>query len=366
MKILHIIDTLTMGGAENLLIVLAGEQVAKGHIVTVAPLVCPAHTTVRDKMERKGIIVLPLSQKGTVYNPLFSIKIARVLRKYDIIHVHLFPALYWAGLAKAFTFSKKPLVYTEHSTKNKRRGNKILHFTDKIIYKYCYDRIVACSQKAFDSFRKAYPTVGQITYVNNGVDTKEYIKAEPYTKSELLGIPEDCFVVTMVEWFMSIKRQDTVVEAISLLPCNYHAVFVGGEEKDEGLIRVKKLAKEKGVSERVHFLYLRKDVPRILKTSDINIMASDYEGLSLSSVEGMAAGKPFIATDVDGLREVVGGAGILYKNRDPEELSKIILLLSENQALYKEIAEKCLNRSKEYDACEMNEGYIRQYNTILK
>ena len=150
------------------------------------------------------------------------------------------------------------------------------------------------------------------------------------------------------------------------MPCNYHAVFVGGEEKDEGLIRVKKLAKEKGVSERVHFLYLRKDVPRILKTSDINIMASDYEGLSLSSVEGMAAGKPFIATDVDGLREVVGGAGILYKNRDPEELSKIILLLSENQALYKEIAEKCLNRSKEYDACEMNEGYIRQYNTILK
>lgn len=366
MKILHIIDTLTMGGAENLLIGLSGGQVDKGSDVTVAPLVCPEYTLVRDKMEKRGVLVKPLKSRGSVYNPIFSFGIAKMLREYDIVHVHLFPALYWAGIAKVLSFSRKPLIYTEHSTKNKRRGNKLLHFTDKIIYKYCYDRIIACSQKAFDSFRQAYPTVGHLTYVNNGVDTKQYIDAKPYTKKELLGISEDCFVVTMVARFMPMKRQDTVVEALSLLPENYHAVFVGGEENDEGLITVRNIAIEKQVATRVHFLYLRTDVARILKTSDVNLMASDYEGLSLSSVEGMAVGKPFVASDVDGLREVVGGAGVLFKNRDSQELANVMRRLCHDKVFYESVASMCLKRSQEYDSRSMVEGYYKQYKTLMK
>ena len=123
-----------------------------------------------------------------------------------------------------------------------------------------------------------------------------------------MDVGEDVFVVTMVARFMTMKRQDTVVEAISKLPDNIHAVFVGGSENDEGLVRVKNLAVEKEVADRVHFLYIRNDVPRILKTSDVVVMASDFEGLSLSSIEGMAAGKPFIASNVNGLRVVVGCA----------------------------------------------------------
>ena len=66
---------------------------------------------------------------------------------------------------------------------------------------------------------------------------------------------------------------------------------------------------ELGVSHRVLSLYIRKDVPRILKSSNVICMSSIYEGLSLSSIEGMASGHPFIATNVNGLREIVKGAG---------------------------------------------------------
>ena len=43
------------------------------------------------------------------------------IKKFDVLHVHLFPALYWVAFAKLLSLSKKPLVYTEHNTFNKRR-----------------------------------------------------------------------------------------------------------------------------------------------------------------------------------------------------------------------------------------------------
>lgn len=364
MKILHIIDGLSMGGAENLLIGLAGEQTAQGYDVTVSPLVCSEHTPVRDKLEERGVKVMPLSEKGSCYNPLFIFKIARIIDKYDIIHVHLFPALYWAGFAKLFAFSHIPFVYTEHSTTNKRRTNLLLHAIDKFVYCKGFDRIIACSEKALETFKADYPTITHICAINNGVDTSIYQEATPYSKRELLGIDESCFIITMVARFMTMKRQDTIIEAIAKLPEYIHAVFVGGEEKDEGLLRIKKMAEEYNVVQRVHFLYIRNDVPKILKTSDVIIMASDYEGLSLSSIEGMAAGKPFIATNVNGLREVVGGAGLLFENRDSETLSQIILKLSTDHIYYQQIAKNCSQRAKVYDVSGMVDNYLKIYKEV--
>lgn len=364
MKILHIIDGLTMGGAENLLIGLAGEQQARGNDVTVAPLVCLAHTPVRDKMEAKGVMIHPLKARGAVYNPFFVLRIMGLIMGFDIVHVHLFPALYWAGFAKMLTGTKIPFVFTEHSTTNKRRGNKFLHAMDRLVYQHGYRMVVACSDKAQETFAASFPTIDHLCVINNGVDTSANAEAKPYSKQELLGLPEDCFLLTMVARFMSMKRQGTIVEALAQLPTAIHAVFVGGEEKDEGLIRVKELARDLGVAERVHFLYIRKDVPRILKTSDVVLMASDYEGLSLSSIEGMAAGKPFVASDVNGLREVVGGAGILFENRNPEALAKAILRLYEDKSYYDAVADRCASRAKEYDQGKMVDAYMDLYQSL--
>ena len=365
MKILHILDNLSMGGAENLLIGLAGEQIARGHDVVVSPLVCPEHTFVRDKMVERGIKVQPFASKGSVYNPFFIFKIIRAIHHFNIVHVHLFPALYWAGLAKILSFSKTPFIYTEHSTKNKRRDNILLRFVDKLIYQNGYKMIVACSEKALQTYQEVYPSIKHACFINNGVDTRVYREALPYSKSEFLGIDENTFIVTMVARFMPMKRQDTIVEAIAKLPVHIHAVFIGGEPFDEGVLRVKSMVEKMGVSDRVHFLYTRKDVPRILKASDVILMASDYEGLSLSSIEGMAAGKPFVATNVNGLREIVGGAGILFENKDSDTLSQIILNLYSDKYFYTKISEKCSKRAENYGLYNMVSKYMNMYQNIV-
>lgn len=365
MKILHIIDTLFMGGAENVLIGLASGQKKLGHEVVVMPLICPVETPVRRKIEEKGVPVKPFMTKGSYYNPKLIFKIAKVVNQFDIVHVHLFPAMYWAAFAKVLAFSKVPMVYTEHSTNNRRRKKPLLHIIDNIVYQRGYKMIIACAEKVLESYKNTFPSVKHICYINNGIDTKLFSDAEPYTKQKLLGVEEDTFVVTMVARFMTMKRQDTIVEAMTDLPDRIHAVFVGGNKTDKGLIEVKERAVQKGVSDRVHFLYIRSDVPRILKTSDVVVMASDYEGLSLSSIEGMAAGKPFVATDVNGLREVVEGAGLLFENKNSEALSMILLKLYEDKAFYDEIAERCLVRASEYDANNMVELYLSVYKQFV-
>lgn len=365
MKILHVIDSLGMGGAENVLVGLTDGQRKKGHMVKVMPLVCAEHTPVRDRIEANGIVVRPFASNGTVYSLKFIWKIAKELKHYDVVHVHLFPALYWAGFAKLLSFSNTPLVYTEHSTENKRRKSNLLHVSDKVIYQHAYRKIIACADKVLETYLSAFPMVKHVCAINNGVDTRIYRDAEPYSKKELLGVSNDVFVVTMVARFMTMKRQDTIVEAISKLPKEIHAVFVGGNDMDEGLARVKKMADERGVAERVHFLYIRKDVPRILKTSDVVIMASDYEGLSLSSIEGMASGKPFVASDVNGLREVVGGAGLLFENKNSDALARIIGKLHSDQSYYTEISQLCQHRAKEFDVSKMTEAYLHVYEEVI-
>ena len=365
MKILHVIDNLSMGGGQNLLVGLAGIQKQGGNDVKVLALEPCKDPLVKNKIEAEGVEVEVLTKTIKLHNPFQILLLVPWLKKYDIVHVHLFPALYWVGFAKLFSFSRTPIVYTEHSTNNRRRLNPILRRVDTFVYKYCYSKVIACSDKALETFQHVYPSVKRVCAINNGVDTAKYWEAEPYAKNDLLGITEDCFVVTMVARFMFMKRQDTIVEAIKKLPSDFHACFVGSDATDVGLLKVKKLAEEIGVSARIHFLYLRSDVPRILKTSDVVIMSSEYEGLSLSSIEGMAAGKPFLATDVNGLREVVNGAGELFELYNSDELAKILLRLKFDKHYYCGIATRCRKRALEYDINNMVDQYIAVYKEVI-
>lgn len=352
-----------MGGANALLVNLVPAQRAEGHDVAILELVKAKDQTLTNKLANIGVSVSSLVQKGTVYNFLLFFKIIPYLKRYDIVHVHLFPALYWVALAKIVNCSKTPLVYTEHSTSNKRRNNPILFAVDKFVYTNCYKEVIACSDKVLGTFKKAFPRVKAMA-ISNGVKISDNINAMPYTKKELLNIDENCFVISMVARFASMKRQDTIVKAISRLPKYYHAVFVGG---DSGCMDdVKRIVSDLDVADRIHFLGIRSDVSRILKTSDVVMMASDYEGLSLSSIEGMAAGKPFVASNVNGLKEVVSGAGILYENKKDEELVNILKKLYKDKEYYKQISVKCLERASDFDIHKCSDLYLNEYKKYIK
>ena len=364
MKILHIINHMGMGGAQSLLVELAPVQKDMGYDVLVLELESTKDKTLVNKLKDKGVKVKSISVSRSVRNPLNIFSLIPYLKECDIAHSHLFPANYWTALAKMVTFCKTPIITTEHSTNNKRRNIPVFKYIDAFVYNR-YQKVVACADKALETFKERYPNTNCVS-IPNGVNISKYKNAEPYTNQELINVAEDKFVVTMVARFDYPKRQDTLVEAMALLSKKFHVVFVGGTPDNMGLQKVQTLAQDLGVSDRVHFLYLRSDVPRILKSSDVVVMSSEYEGLSLSSIEGMASGHPFIATNVNGLREVVGGAGELFECGNAEELAQLLSKFETDKDFYCAVTNKCLSRSEEYDIRSVAVRYQREYNKIVE
>lgn len=356
MRILHVITSLYTGGAEKLMVDLLPKLREYGHDVELL-LFDGTPTPFRLEIERRGIRVHHLGERKNVYSPKNLSRLAKFVKNYDIIHTHnTAPQLFMAlqRLSKNTT-----LVTTEHNTSNRRRKWKWFRLIDRWMYSR-YDHVICISKKAEENLREHIGDVGtEISTINNGVVTSSFInaKASPYLESAAPGSRK----IVMVAAFRWEKDQDTLIRALGKLPGEFHVFFVGqGVRMDE----CKALAVSEGVAERVHFLGVRQDVPQLLKAADYVVLSSHFEGLSLSSVEGMCSGHPFIASDVDGLREVVSGAGVLFPHEDADALAGEILRLEADPELYKTTAERCVSHARNYDISRMVEGYDKVYQSI--
>ena len=79
----------------------------------------------------------------------------------------------------------------------------------------------------------------------------------------------------------------------------------------------------------------------------------------------MSAHKPFIASDVNGLKEVTKGYGLLFPHEDATVLAEEINRLASDETYYNEIAERCYNRALEFDISNTVSGYADVYKNIL-
>ncbi|MGM1055641.1 MAG: glycosyltransferase [Bacteroidota bacterium] len=360
MKVLQVINSLGTGGAEKLIIESLPVYMERGVPIELL-LLDSRETPFLKQLKTSSNCKIHSIGKGSVYNPKYILKIIPLLKKFDLVHVHLFPALYWVGIAKILSFSKVKLIYTEHSTSNKRRNLWIFKFFDRIIYSF-YDKIVTIANEVDRNLRLHLKgNTSKFKLIENGINLIACRNAIPLSKTEFFD--KDDTILIQVSSFRVPKDQPTLIRALKLLPENFKLLLVGeGPLKEENEQLVEKL----GLSSRVKFCGIREDVPSLLKTADLVILSSHYEGLSLSSIEGMASGKPFLASDVPGLNEVVKGAGILFPVGDEKSLANELLKLREDPEYYKKIASSGLKRSEKYDIEVMVEKYIDLYTRIFK
>jgi glycosyltransferase involved in cell wall biosynthesis len=362
MKILHVIPALGMGGAEKLLVDTVTICNSSGMGMEIL-LLNGSGTPFFEKLRHRNIAVSCLCKGNikNVYNPLHIFRLIPYLRRYDIIHVHLFPALYWVAFAKIVSFSNINLIYTEHSTHNKRRNYKCLQPVESFIYKQ-YSKIICISkqtQEHLSGWIKSTGTGTRMQVIHNGIDIASYETAEAIDKTAL-GLPENARFILMIARFHIQKDPVTLIKAFSRLKnvADLYLVFVG----DGGLRKESELlAKKLGMAERVLFLGIREDVPEIIKASCICVLSSHWEGFGLVAAEYMASGRPVIVSDVPGLRDIVSGAGLLFKPGDENDLAEKISNLLDNPELYKEVVLACLKRVKKYDINRMAELYITVY-----
>jgi len=350
MRILHIITSLRTGGAEHLMVDLLPRLRDLGNEVELL-LFDGTRTPFYEQLEATGIPIHQLTLGGNVYNPLNIFRLMRYMRGVDIIHTHNTACQLFVPMAKMLNFGKAKLFTTEHNTTNRRRGNKVLRLLDKWMYNR-YERIICISDKAQDNLEQHIGQHSSIYTIYNGIDTQRFLR----TIKDISAKTE--FIVTMVAGFRPQKDQDTLIRAMALLPDNFRLWLVGDGERRSGL---ESLIAELGLLNRVNLLGIRTDIPDILEQSDICVLSSHWEGLSLSSIECMASGRPFVASDVAGLHEIVAGHGVLFAEGCSEMLASSIRQLCENPIQYKKVATQCQQQAQNFDISIMANKYNELY-----
>lgn len=363
MRIIHIINSLESGGAEKLVLDTLPLYNKKGVKVDLLVLNGVDYPFMKALKASACCSIFSLGFRSR-YNPIHIFKIIPFLKSYDVAHVHLFPAQYWVVLAKLVSGSKIKLVYTEHSTSSRRVRSRIFKNIDPFFYKH-YQKIVCITEEVCDVVKKQTGLMDlNIEVINNGVSINTFKNSIATDKNDFFPNSEvGLKTIIQVSSFKEPKDQATLIRSLSYLPNNVKLLLVG-----EGILQqqCKELAIELKVDDRVLFLGIRTDVPQLLKMADIVVLSSNYEGFSLASIEGMASGKPLIASDVDCLTTIVKNAGILFKPGDAKELSSYIDKLCTNNIYYQDVASQCKQRAEQYDIKFMVDKHIELYSGLYK
>ena len=365
LKILHLALSLRLGGAERLLTDLLPLFKEKG-IDSDLLLLVQTGSSFEKELAEQGVNIYHTGVNNE-YSPFQIKNLAGFLKKrgvnYDLVHAHLFPAQYFLIFSRWLGTPKLPLITTEHNTYNRRRDKAYLRWLERYVYRQ-YSRIICISDPARANFLRWLPELESKTLIiPNGIDLKRFKMAEPYPlKSISNKLDPKNKIILMVASMSKQKDQATLIKAASLLPDHYHVFLVGdGEQKSYLLKQVESLR----LSDRIHFLGFRDDVERLIKSSDLFVLSSHWEGFGLVAVEAMAGGLPVIASDVSGLSEVVSGAGLLFEPGNENQLAERIKQIVSSEKLYKQLKNKGLQKATEYSLSETANRYMKIYKDIL-
>ncbi len=362
MKILHITNMFEQGGVDSLLMQLLPRMAAAGHQVELLVL-ARKNASKAAELAGQGVPV-HIGKYANVYDPRNIGQIRKLLKKggYDLIHTHLFPTQLYAILAVGCMGKCRPaMVTTEHCTTNNRRTKRWFRPIDRFMYKH-YDTVAGVCDAARDNLRQWSGQWDKIVSIPNGIDTAAFAGVKPYTNEEL-GLPPAARRVVMVARFFGQKDQATAVRSMQHLPADVHLLFAGSGETLEAC---RSLADTLGVADRVHFLGRCDDVGRVVASADIGMLSTFYEGMPISILEYFALGKPVVATDVDGVHELVGDLRLLNPPQDDRLLAGNILYLLDHPDYARQTADRNLAKSQAYTLEKMNAAYLELYNRMTR
>jgi glycosyltransferase involved in cell wall biosynthesis len=191
-----------------------------------------------------------------------------------------------------------------------------------------------------------------ITVICNGVDVEQYRQPVDCNRvRHQLGLNSEARLVITVGTLRMAKGHHYLIEAAVEVNNQYpntYFLFVGdGELRSE----LEAQTKAYGLSGRIHFLGNRRDVAELLIASDIFVLPSLWEGLSMALLEAMAAAKPIVATAVSGTSQVMrhNETGILVPPGDAAALAQALVELLSKPAVYAcELGEAARRRVEEH------------------
>ncbi|MGH2919525.1 MAG: glycosyltransferase family 4 protein, partial [Solirubrobacteraceae bacterium] len=200
----------------------------------------------------------------------------------------------------------------------------------------CADAVIAVS----DGVAAHLATLGvDASVVRNGVPVPS---PDPAAR-EALDVASDALLVGGVGRLSEQKGWDILCRAAPIVRARHPGAVVAIVGDGPGRAQLEPLAREHGV----RLLGPRDDAASLLSAFDVLAAPSRYEGLALVAMEALHAGVPVVASDIDGLREIAGDAGILVAPEDPQALGHAIAELAADPAARADLAARGRARAEE-------------------
>lgn len=254
---------------------------------------------------------------------------------YDIIHTHTpMGSVVTRLAAKKARKEETRVIYTAHGF-HFFKGAPLINWlvfypVEKYLSKYT-DTLITINQEDYELAKNKFKKCKDVKYVPGvGIDEEKFnFEMTNEEKKELrksLGIEKDDFVMIYPAELSKRKRQIWLINSIKDLLKeneNIHLLLPG---KDSLNGECHNLVRELELGNQVHLLGYRKDIPQLLKISDLAISSARQEGLPVNLMEAMYVGLPIVATDCRGNRDLVvnGENGFLIEQCNSENYKSCI------------------------------------------
>jgi glycosyltransferase involved in cell wall biosynthesis len=288
--VLHVITGLGVGGAElQLPTILARTR----HHADVLSLYNPG--PVAERLAAAGIGVRDLGmRRNTQLSALPRLTRLIAAGRYDVVHAHLYRAQVY-GRAAARLARTPVIVSTEHSIGETHLERRRMTAGVRALYlasERCGQVTVAVSETVRDRLVRWGVPAARITVIPNAVDL-DRSRYDPVARTRLrteLRVPPGTVVLGMLGRLDPVKRVDLALRALAPLLTDGRLFLVVGDGPE--LARLRALAADLGVADRVRFTGERHDVGPLLSAMDVFLTVSEQETFGLSALEALAAGLP--------------------------------------------------------------------------
>lgn len=363
-KILHIITNLPVGGAQdNTLITAERMDPARFEVSLLAAKRGDWVTRVRDMRHVKFYQVNTLTRTADPINDLISLlKIYKIIKKnrYHLVHTHTAKAGFLGRLAAKLA-GVPVIIHTYH-------GFPFNDFMAKPVRKFyiLLERVLGLMSNCLITVStlnwhrahnlKLAPSKKLVT-IYSGIDfSKLNVKINLEQKKTVLEIPPDKKIVGWIGRFMEQKDPQNYLEAaVRVAATRDDLVFlmIGDGPLKSAIID---LSKKLAINSRVKYFSFRDDIHEVMQLFDIYVLSSRWEGLGRSLTEALYLARPTVATNVEGVPELVINekTGLLVPPADPAALAKAILYLLDNPVLARAMGQKAHHLvAQNFDAGQM-------------
>ena len=370
MKILHIINSLDIGGAEQMLVKLSKAQAfAKEDILVVTLLDAGALASQIEAYDR-DVISLGLGKNPGSW--LSLLRLASIINKFkpDIIQSWLYQSDLVAGIMG--WLANVPVIWGVRQSNLSVEHNKL---STRIVIRLCAllsgmlpSQIISNSDKArYVHIQAGY--TDKFSVIPNGFDTQVFLPS-PGSFSGLraeLSIPPESVIVGMVGRFNSQKNHAGFFEAASIIHKNMpevHFCLAGAGINAANHKLMKMITVADIPASHLHLLDARDDIAYLMAGFDVHGLPSAGESFPNVVGEAMASGVPCVVTDVGDCAQIVGDTGRVVRAGDMRQFAtEIISLLSLSATARKQLGKQARKRietnySLEHSASRFREIYL--------